>query len=126
MTKDQRVYLAQILEAADRIAAYTEGGKAAFLTDQRTQDAVARNFQIIGEAAKRVTPAYREAHAEIPWRGLAGFRDVLVHEYETIDLDEMWRVIDDELSPLVASVRSLLPPLDQLEREIAGEVDLDR
>lgn len=125
MTKDQRVYLAQVLEAAERIAAYTDGGKAAFLTDKRTQDAVARNFQIIGEAAKRVTGDYRKVHPEVPWRGLAGFRDVLVHHYATIDLDEMWRVVDDELPTLIASVKSLLPPLDQLEREIAGEGDLD-
>jgi uncharacterized protein with HEPN domain len=125
MTKDIRVYLAQILEAGWRITTYTNAGKAAFLTDEKTQDAVARNFQIIGEAAKRVTGDYREVHPEVPWRGLAGFRDVLVHDYAAIDLDEMWRVIADELPALVASIQSLLPPLDQLEREIAGADGLD-
>jgi uncharacterized protein with HEPN domain len=125
MTKDIRVYLAQILEAGWRITTYTNAGKAAFLTDKKTQDAVARNFQIIGEAAKRVTGDYREVHPEVPWRGLAGFRDVLVHDYAAIDLDEMWRVIADELPALVASIQSLLPPLDQLEREIAGADGLD-
>jgi uncharacterized protein with HEPN domain len=125
MTKDIRVYLAQILEAGWRITTYTNAGKAAFLTDEKTQDAVARNFQIIGEAAKRVTGDYREVHPEVPGRGLAGFRDVLVHDYAAIDLDEMWRVIADELPALVASIQSLLPPLDQLEREIAGADGLD-
>lgn len=121
MTKDQRVYLAQILEAAERIAQYTCEGKDAFLADKRTQDAVARNFQVIGEASKRVSPEYRKDHPQVPWRGLAGFRDVLVHQYDSIDVQEMWRVVELELPPLMVSLASLLPPLDQLEREIAGE-----
>lgn len=60
-------------------------------------------------------------HPQVPWRGLAGFRDVLVHQYDSIDVQEMWRVVEFELPPLVVSLTSLLPPLDQLEREIAGE-----
>ncbi|MHB1342811.1 MAG: HepT-like ribonuclease domain-containing protein [Thermoleophilia bacterium] len=121
MTKDQRVYLAQILEAAERIAQYTREGKDAFLADKRTQDAVARNFQVIGEASKRVSAEYRKDHPQVPRRGLAGFRDVLIHQYDSIDVHEMWWVVELELPPLVTSLASLLPPLDQLEREIAGE-----
>ncbi|MFQ5881690.1 MAG: DUF86 domain-containing protein [Candidatus Methylomirabilales bacterium] len=121
MRKDPRVYLAQILECTERIVKYVAGGKEAFLADRLTQDAVIRNFEIIGEAAKRVPDAYRQAHPEIPWRGLAAFRDVLIHQYEGVDLLEVWRVIEDELSSLKEAITAILPPLEQLERELAGE-----
>ncbi len=60
MKKDPRVYLAQILERIERISNYTSEGKKAFFSDQRTQDAVIRNFEVIGEAAKRIPEAYRK------------------------------------------------------------------
>ena len=77
MKKDPRVYLAQILERSDRIREYTADGKKAFFTDPRTQDAVIRNFEVIGEAAKRIPDEYRQQHPAIPWRALSRFRDVL-------------------------------------------------
>lgn len=123
MKKDPRVCLAQILECTERIAKYTSGGKNAFLTDRMIQDAVIRNFEIIGEAAKRVPDEYRHGHSEIPWRGLSAFRDVLIHQYEGVDLQEVWRVIEKELPALKTAIKRVLPPLDQLEKELAGEVD---
>lgn len=74
MKKDPRVYLAHILECAAKIERYTQGGKQQFLKDEMIQDAVIRNFEIIGEAAKRVPAAYRKVHPEVPWRLMAGFR----------------------------------------------------
>ncbi len=76
MTKAPRVYLAQILERIDRILAYTREGQEAFLADGKTQDAVIRNFEVIGAAVKRNPEAYRETQPTIPWRVLAGLRDV--------------------------------------------------
>lgn len=119
MTKDPRVYLAQILECGDRITSYTTKGKAAFLADRLVQDAVIRNFEVIGEAAKRVPEPYRQRHSEIPWRSLAAFRDVLIHQYEGVDLNEVWGVIEAKLPPLQVAIKRLLPPLDQLEKELA-------
>lgn len=78
MKKDPRVYLAHILECAEKIGRYTKGGERKFLKDTMTQDAVIRNFEIIGEATKRVPEPYRRRHPEIPWRLMAGFRDVLI------------------------------------------------
>ncbi len=123
MTKDPRVYLAQILERIDRIREYTAVGKDAFLTDQRTQDAVIRNFEVIGEAAKRIPEEYRKKHAGIPWRELAGFRDVLIHQYEGVSVLEVWQIIEKDINPIRQAIKSMLPPLEELERQIAGDVD---
>ncbi|MFQ5846848.1 MAG: DUF86 domain-containing protein [Candidatus Methylomirabilales bacterium] len=121
MRKDPRVYLAQILECTERIVKYVAGGKEAFLAEQLVQDAVIRNFEIIGEAARRVPEEYRQAHPAIPWRGLAAFRNVLIHQYEGVDLHEVWRLIEHELPSLREAVARVLPPLEKLERELAGE-----
>lgn len=119
--KDPRVYLAQVLECTDRIAAYTSAGREAFFAERLIQDAVIRNFEVIGEAVKRVPEEYRQANPKIPWRSLAAFRDVLIHQYEGVSIDQVWRVVETELPGLKAAIAAILPPLDQLEREIAGE-----
>ncbi|MCL6508909.1 MAG: DUF86 domain-containing protein, partial [Bryobacteraceae bacterium] len=72
MTKDPRVYLAHILECAEKIERFTADGRERFFQDAMVQDAVLRNFEVIGEAAKRLDDAYRAAHPEVPWRALAG------------------------------------------------------
>lgn len=123
MKKDPRVYLAHILECIQKIERFTAGGKARFLSDVMIQDAVVRNLEVIGEAAKRLDDAYRTAHPEIPWRALAGLRDVLIHQYEGVDLERVWTIVGGELPDLRKAIAALLPPLDQLERELAGEGD---
>ncbi len=123
MTKDPRVYLAHTLECIQKIERFTADGKGRFLRDAMVQDAVLRNFEIIGEAAKRLDDSYRTAHPEIPWRALAGLRDVLIHQYEGVDLERVWAIVERELPSLRAAIAALLPPLDQLERELAGEED---
>ena len=121
MKKDSRVYLVQILERIDRIKEYTANGKTAFFADTRTQDAVIRNFEIIGEASKRIPMEYREQHPVIPWRELAGFRDVLIHQYESVSIAEIWQIVETNLEPLRQAIKAVLPPLDELEKEIAGD-----
>jgi uncharacterized protein with HEPN domain len=117
--KDPRVYLAHILESAQKIERYTKGGEKEFHNDTMLQDAVIRNFEIIGEAAKRVPEAYRRAHSQIPWRLMAGFRDVLIHAYEGIDLKRVWRTVGHDLPVVKEAVEKLLPPLEELEKELA-------
>jgi len=121
MRKDPRVYLAQILERIVRIETYTKAGKESFLTDHLIQDGVIRNLEVIGEAASRIAVEYRAAHPEFPWRGMTALRNVLIHDYEGVDLQKVWRVVEKELPSLKAAIKRILPPLEQLEREITGE-----
>jgi uncharacterized protein with HEPN domain len=121
MTKDPRVYLAHILECLQKIERFTKEGRNRFFQDAMVQDAVLRNFEVIGEAAKRLDDAYRAAHPQIPWRALAGLRNVLIHQYESVDLERVWAIVEEELPGLREAIAALLPPLEQLERELAGE-----
>jgi len=121
VTKDPRVYLAHILECIQRVERFTNEGRSRFFQDVMVQDAVLWNFEVIGEAAKRLDEAYRAAHPEIPWRSLAGLRDVPIHQYESVDLERVWAIVKGELPGLGEAIAALLPPLDQLERELAGE-----
>ena len=121
MKKDPRIYLAQILERIDRVREYTAEGKEAFFADRRTQDAVIRNFEVIGEAAKRVPEQYRKEHPVIPWRELSGFGDVLIHQYEGVSIAEVWQIVEKNLDPLRMAIEAMLPPLDELEKQIAGD-----
>jgi uncharacterized protein with HEPN domain len=123
MTKDPRVYLAHITECIDRIQEYTTQGREAFFVSRLTQDAVVRNLEIIGEAARRVPESYRQAHPHIPWREMAGLRDVLIHDYEGVDISRVWLVIENELPLVRANLAALLPPLDQLEAELSDDID---
>lgn len=106
--KNDRAYLEHILEAIDRILQYTAGGRGAFMADTKTQDAVVRNFEIIGEATKRLSDELRERNPHVPWKRAAGFRDVLSHDYMSIDLTTVWNVVDGHLPALREAVVRLI------------------
>ncbi|OQX23956.1 MAG: DUF86 domain-containing protein [Desulfobacteraceae bacterium IS3] len=103
--KDERLYLIHIAECIGKIEQYTTEGKAVFLRDTKTQDAVIRNFEIIGEAVKRLSETTRKLAHQVPWRLFAGFRDVLIHQYSGVDLSEVWLTIENDLSVLKEAVR---------------------
>ncbi len=109
---DDRGYLNDIRECIDRIEHYTRDGRDSFIASTLIQDGVVRNFEVIGEAAKRLSPALTQTRPEIPWRRVAGFRDVLIHQYQSVDLNAVWNVVEYELSDLKQAVAALLAQLD--------------
>jgi len=111
--KDERLYVIHMVECAERIAKYTREGRGAFLKDERTQDAVVRNFEIIGEAAKRVSEVTRALAPDIPWKKIAGFRDVLIHQYEGVDLEETWKRVEQDLPQLLNNLKALLTKMER-------------
>ena len=111
--KDDRIYLLHIRDALHHIRDYTRGGKEQFFADRRTQDAVVRNLEIIGEATKRISQSLKAAHPDVAWKPIAGMRDKLVHDYFGIDLQLVWDVIERDLPILQMKVSHWL---DSLER----------
>ncbi len=106
--KDERLYLIHIAECIEKIEQYTAEGKMEFLKDPKTQDAVIRNFEIIGEAVKRLSETTRELSPQIPWKQFAGFRDILIHQYNVIDLSEVWLTVENDLSALKEAIKATL------------------
>jgi uncharacterized protein with HEPN domain len=97
--------LADIAEAARRIAEYVSGiTYDAFIADTRTQDAVIRNIEIIGEAAKQVSAPLRLQHPSVPWRDMAGVRDRLIHDYSGVNLDIVWQIATTDLPDVMKNI----------------------
>lgn len=104
-----RDYLADVQEAMARIVAYTADlSYEQFLNDAKTQDAVIRNLQVIGEAAKRLSGPLKRASPHIPWKEMAGMRDKVTHEYFGINYEIVWTVARQQLPSLLPGIVSLL------------------
>ena len=100
-----------ILEAIAKIQRYTAGmSEGAFVADDLVVDAVERNFTIIGEAARQIPLNIQRKHPEIPWALMQGMRNILVHEYDAVKLEVVWRTIQQDLA-------SLAEPLQRLVQE---------
>jgi uncharacterized protein with HEPN domain len=106
--KNDRIYLTHISESIENIMEYTADGKDAFFADKRTRDAVIRNFEIIGEAAKRISETTKKQSPSIHWRTVAGLRDVLIHNYMGVDWNEIWNITTADLPKLRSAIRELL------------------
>jgi len=108
--KRDLVYLDHIREAIERIMAYSADGREKFFHNRMAQDAVIRNFEIIGEAVKHLSDDLKDGRPEVPWRRVAGFRNVLIHDYMNVDEEEVWNVITTHLPVLRKVVEELLKP----------------
>jgi len=94
--------VADILEAAFRIGEYIRGMTfGEFENDMKTQDAVVRNIEIVGEAVKRLSSEFKRRHPEVPWRQMAGMRDVIIHRYFGVALDIVWMVATKDMPEAV-------------------------
>lgn len=109
MKKDPNVFIGHIIESIELIEHYSEKLTTnTFKQDQALQDAIIRRLEIIGEATKNIPTSFKADYADIPWKQMAGIRDMLIHEYFDIDLDLTWQVVKRELKPLKAKLQALL------------------
>jgi uncharacterized protein with HEPN domain len=91
-----------------RIEDYIKDGRDTFMETPMIQDAVIRNFEIIGEATKNLSEDIKQDNSDIPWRQMAGLRDVLIHAYRRVQLTRVWNVIEQNLPQLKQRVQNLL------------------
>lgn len=109
MKKDPKVFIGHILESIELIEQYVENLTSdKFKRDISMQDAIIRRLEIIGEAVKNIPIAFKTNYPEIPWKQMAGMRDVLIHEYFDIDLDLTWTVVKRELPAIKEKLQVLL------------------
>ncbi|MSR78514.1 MAG: DUF86 domain-containing protein [Candidatus Omnitrophica bacterium] len=106
--KDDKLYFIHISESIQRIESYTREGKTAFMKSRLLQDAVVRNFEVIGEAAKQVSETLKQTSPQIPWKRIGGLRDVLIHNYMGVDFEEVWRIVERDLPDLKIKIQSIL------------------
>ena len=112
-----RELLSDIHEAIQRISTYLVGVEYdSFAKDIKTQDAVIRNLEILGEATKNLSEEFRAAHTGVPWKSMAGARDRLIHHYFGVNLDIVWQIVSTELP----KVTEQLPNIDEENDESAG------
>lgn len=106
-------YVWDILEAARLIQGFIDDmDRRAFERDAKTRFAVIAQLEIIGEATKRLSPEFRAKHPSVPWKQMAGMRDVLVHLYDRVDLGEVWVAASESVPALIEQLAPLLPPGD--------------
>jgi len=106
--KDDSIYLLHIRDSLNRIFDYTAGGEENFLQDTKTQDAVVRNLEIIGEAVKHVSENLRAQNIDVPWKRIAGMRDKMIHEYFGVNLQLVWDVVVRELPGFRRRIEQIL------------------
>jgi uncharacterized protein with HEPN domain len=102
------LYLESIRDGLERIAEYTATGEEAFLASRLIQDGVIRNLEVIGEATKNLSSELRDTNPAIPWRQIAGMRDVLIHDYLKVNLARVWRTVITDLPPPRDTITRLL------------------
>ena len=106
--------LLDLAQACRRVAVFLgDCAEARFLTDEKTQSAVVHQILVIGEAVKRLSAGFRESHPEIAWASIAGMRDTLIHEYDVVDLEEVWRTATGDLPALLRWLEPRLPSQEE-------------
>ena len=113
MNRSQLLYCNDILDRIKRIEDCTAGGREIFYNDRLLQDCVILAFMIIGEAVKRLDAELTSGYPEVVWSDYAGFRDVLIHRYHDILLEQVWLFSQEDLPALKAAITAMLATLDE-------------
>ncbi len=106
--KDEHLYLEYILECIHKIEDYTEMDEARFMKSSMIQDAVVRNLQVMAETTQRISEKIKSKYPDIEWRGIAGFQNILVHDYLGLDLEKVWEVIERRLPTLKKQIEIIM------------------
>ncbi len=110
--KNIKLYLNDILDSIIKIEKYTSDiVEAEFFKNSQIQDSVIRRLEIICEAVKRIPPDFKEKHKDIEWRKVAGMRDILAHEYESVLMNKIWKVAKENISVLKKQIEALINQL---------------
>ncbi len=102
-----RIHVEHMLECIARVEEYSANDPHKFLTSKMVQDAVIRNLQTLAESSKRLSEALKTSQTRIDWRAVAGFRNVLVHDYLGLDLQAIWLVIENDLPQLKSALEEM-------------------
>jgi uncharacterized protein with HEPN domain len=105
--RDDRLYLIHISECIQRIEQYTADGEDAFLADIKTQDAVLRNLHTLSESTQRLSDDLKGRYPAIDWRSIAGFRNVIVHDYLGVDMKQVWDIVAEDLPNLKLAIATI-------------------
>lgn len=105
-------HLHDMLAACRRVTAFIEGiAWESFLTDAKTQSAVVHQLLILGEASKRISAVFRGQHSDIPWAVIARTRDILIHHYDAIDAEEVWRIAARDVPAVLSRLQGIADSL---------------
>ncbi len=111
MSKDDWVYAGHILEMGQKALNFTSGiTKAEYDQNEPLRLALTHIIQVLGEAARHISPEFRESHPEIPWHEIMGMRHRIVHDYMSVDEDVVWEVVKQDLPSLIETIRKIIPP----------------
>lgn len=107
--RDPRLYLSDILDSGGAIQEFVRGlSFEKFCKDRKTYSAVIREFEVIGEAVGKILEELKQKHQEIEWQDIKDFRNLLIHEYFGVDLGIVWKVVQEDLPPLMDAVKEIL------------------
>lgn len=112
MNRDDAHVLDMLLAARRAVEALEGHTLDEFLDDWRLQSIVQHQLMVLGEAVKRLSAEFRERHSELPWKAIAGQRDVVVHQYDEVDFEALWDVVKESLPPLIRFLEAIAPKQD--------------
>lgn len=108
MHKNDIAYTDHIINCIKKIRKFVKGiDKKEFAKNELIQDAIIRNFEVIGEASKKISPDFKKTYYDIPWKEISGMRDKLIHDYLGVDIDVIWKTIEHDLPILQKELKKI-------------------